>query len=152
MLKKMVVCLAMLLALTILPILGAEKAAAKKGDKPAAAAKKSGSGSMTLIDAIRAAQEECKAKYPDAVPFKAEIKSSKSGKSKFDISLKVNEESFVKVSVSMEGNCKLNDKKGELFPMKKGGSKKGGEGKEGKKGKGKGGKKKGAEEEEESEE
>ena len=152
MLKKLLVCVSVILALTVMPILAADKPAAKAAAKKGSDNKNS-SGSMTLIDAIRAAQDECNANYPGATPFKAEYKMLKSGNGKYEVSLKVNEESFVKVTVSSEGKCKLNDKKGELFPMKKSGKNKGeGKDKESKKGKGKGKKKAAAEDAEPAEE
>jgi len=110
-----------------------------------------------LIDSIRSAEETCAEKYPGSQAIKAELKTTKGGKISFIINVKVNEENMVKVLVAADGKAKIDDKNGELKPIKKGGGKKdAADGDAPKKGKGKDkgkskGKKKAAEEDEEME-
>ena len=103
MLKKLLIGL-VVLSVCIVPVLAA--------DAPAKS-KKSAKGadwdvSMSLVDAIKAAQTAASEQYPGAVAYNGVLKINKAGKATYDIKFKISDVEDIKVTVSADdGKCKV---------------------------------------------
>ncbi len=73
---------------------------------------------MSMVDAINAALTAVSEKYPAAEAFKADLKYGKKG-GKYTVQVKIEDTKCVKVDVEFDGKIKINDKKGEFFPVSK---------------------------------